>query len=241
MSFDTLFSCESPFISGAYMKLTNTLNVIILTLCVSILSACSGQNNFWQSSNSDVCKNHSHVRMPFNDYVTNQYYSENPIRLAVIPFSVQENFSRVNSDIPSIGNEMARYAQAFLLESGEVPIVEIFEPRSWPGKRDEFFAGNFQAIRLAQDAGFDFIFVGYLERLQHHTKLSLLGKLIDVQNGITIWYGKSELGEIKYKTHQGDIWGWFGERRLDEIDLNANLQKITKCLVDNALSNEPKP
>jgi len=102
-------------------------------------------------------------------------------------------------------------------------------------------AGNFQAIRLAQDAGFDFIFVGYLERLQHHTKLSLLGKLIDVQNGITIWYGKSELGEIKYKTHQGDIWGWFGERRLDEIDLNANLQKITKCLVNDALSNEPKP
>ena len=179
--------------------------------------------------------------MPFNEYITNQFYSENPIRLAIIPFSAQENFSRVNSNLPSIGSEMARYAQAYLLESGEVPVVEIFEPRAWPGKRDEFFTGNPQAINLAREAGYDFIFIGYLERLQSYTKLSLLGKLIDVQNGITIWYGKSDLGEIKYKTHQGDIWGWFGERRLDKIDLNAQLQTVTKCLVNNALSNEPRP
>lgn len=215
--------------------------VIILTLLTTFLSGCSMKVFSWQHHTEEPCNNHAYIRMPLEEFITKRYHMNNQVRMAIIPFSVQANLARTGNNYLGWGNELAWLLHAKLLESGKIPMLEVFNPREWPGKREEFFTGSFTALSLAREAGYDLVFVGFLENLRSSDKLTALGKVIDTDSGITIWYGKSEVGEINFPTRHGDPWRLFGDRRLDQLNTTTLKDDLTRCLAENLLSDEPAP
>ncbi len=82
-----------------------------------------------------------------------------------------------------------RFAE--LLSSSQIPIVEVLNRQDWPGKKEEFFTGNFGALQMSRDAGYDLVMVGFVEQQKSLDNLSAYSKILDVESGVTVWYGKT--------------------------------------------------
>ncbi len=126
-----------------------------------------------------------------SDYVKDRFHSKQFVRVAIIPFDVPETFAPPGNESLHFGREMARKFQGEFIRTGVLPIVELFNVDRWPGKREEFFEGNYQAMMFARDAGYDLVVVGYLEELRNDEELNVYTKIIDTGNYMTLWYGKT--------------------------------------------------
>ena len=160
---------------------------IILTLFLGIsATGCA----FIHDRYGEHCNSRAYTKTILADYITSRYVSGSPVRMAVIPFSVPANISYRDTERPGAGNTLAWTIQAELLRTGILPIVEILNRKDWPGKNEEFFTGNHGAIEMARDAGYDLAMVGHLDPIKSLERLSASVKIIDVESGVTVWYGQ---------------------------------------------------
>jgi hypothetical protein len=129
--------------------------------------------------------------------------------MAVVPFSAPENISSYGVEHPGSGNRLAWRLHGALLSHGAAPIVEVFNRQDWPGKKEEFFTGNFGAIALAREAGYDLVMVGSIEELRSLQTLAAYSKIIETESGITVWYGRHQVSSPPQRLYRGERFGWF--------------------------------
>ncbi|MCB0360947.1 MAG: hypothetical protein KDD44_14965, partial [Bdellovibrionales bacterium] len=150
--------CSLP---GPHRAIT-ALSLLSLVLVTSI--GCTTHKLYLPT---EGCKTRTYVNLQLVDYITRGNRFSSPPRLAVMPFDVPESFARSGNESTHYGRELARKFQLELRRSGELPIVELFNVDKWPGKREEYFTGNYGAISRATDAGFDLLFLGYVDEIDN--------------------------------------------------------------------------
>jgi hypothetical protein len=153
-----------------------------------VFSSCSLHN--WHSK-QDGCKIRAITNIGLESYLKDRFHSDQFVRVAIIPFEVPENFSHPGNESLHFGRELAVMLHREILHHGVMPIVEIFNIDRWPGKREEFHTGNHKAIGLARDAGYDLVLVGYMQNITNPSEISILTKIIDTTNGVTVWNGET--------------------------------------------------
>ncbi len=163
------------------------VKVLTLALVVNSLLGCSFLDYF---NTSHECKTHAYIRQSVTSYLSTRFHSGERARIGILPFSVPANLTATQAFPEGLPLEIARTLQAQLLDFEELPIVEVLPREDWPGKRDEFSTGNHSAITMARNAGFDFVIVGMLEPLQSLNSATINSKIIDTDNGVTLWYGR---------------------------------------------------
>ncbi len=211
------------------------LSVRFLTLCCLVcFSACSLIDEHY----AEPCNSHAYSKVILPDYISSRFIPGSPVRLGVIPFSVQENLAPNGPERPGIGNEIAWKLQANLLHSGDIPIVELFNRQDWPGKKEEFFTGNFGAISIAREAGFDLLLVGYLEPLTSLDSMTAYVKIIEAESGMTLYYGKT-----KVTTYQTELQHARGMLLLEDyrpptVYGEILTTRLAQCIADSILNQE---
>jgi hypothetical protein len=229
-----------------HLCLRQKLSVILLTLFpVFALSGCF-YGRYAESLYRDTCNSRAYVQLGLEEYLKKRYPKYSPVRLAVVPFSVPANLASTGSEFPGVGNTLASKVQADLLASGAVPMVEVLNRVDWPGKKDEFFTGNFGALSLAREAGYDLVLVGFLERMTKLSVMSAHTKLIDVESGVTIWYGQSTVDNLSPHYQRGQPWWllgtfwWHGREEPSNLELEPLQKDLARCIVQGVLTVETK-
>ena len=119
--------------------------------------------------------------------------------------------------------------------------MEVFNLDRWPGKREEFFAGNYQAIEYARNAGYDIVFLGYMEEIRSDDTFTVQTKAIDTSNNVTLWSGKS----VMY-TRKRDLDKFLAEADLiktrpEFFHFWERSEQLAACTVDEMLHGEVVP
>ncbi len=197
----------------------------VLTLALLLVSSGCGLVDI-PAPNAMECKIRTYIETSVGDYVSDRYGKTLPVRVAVIPFDVPESFAPPGNESLHYGRVLAEKFQQALLQSQAFPIVELFNRDRWPGKRDEFFTGNHQAISLAKAAGYDLVVVGSLADIVNDRDLVLQTKIIDVNTSITLWFGETtatsdsrmlsqHMGSVGMLKHRPDCF--YFKERADEL------------------------
>lgn len=154
-----------------------------------------------------------------------------------MPFDAPAGFSRWGKDEPSYGQQLASKFQLEMQKTGELGLVELFNVDNWPGKREEFFTGNFRALELARKAGYEMILVGSLQIPRGESTMVLYTKLIDVQNGVTAWSAQTTLtsSERDINTRMAQLG--FGKNKPDEFGFPRRTDAIVQCTVPQMLKS----
>ncbi len=185
----------------------STFPVKVLTLCVVAIFAASCTTT---QQHKESCNLRAYLDQDLEQYINGRFGSKAPIRMAIIPFSTPANFAWQNSQHQGLGKELAWRFQSEFLTQGTLPIVEVFNREDWPGKREEFWTGNFGSIAQAREAGYDLVFVGNVDPMRGIDNLTIHSKIIDVDAGITVWSGTTNVRTEKAKINRsrlGDIIG----------------------------------
>jgi hypothetical protein len=207
-----------------------------MTACVIFmtLTACTPVQKLWRNIHhhtTEYCNSRAYIQQGLNDYINKRFGSKSHARLAVIPFTVPANLAATRRELPGIGNTLAWRTQAWMLENGSVPIVEVLPREDWPGKRDEFFAGNHGAIRMARDAGFDLVLVGFVSEMTSADTLSASAKIIETESGITVWYGTVDAVSARQSVDRNTAWLGLTDRKPAELHYEPLLERLAKCIV----------
>lgn len=180
---------------------------------------------------TEHCKCHTYINVGLEDYLSERFSSGSLARLGIIPFDVQESFAPPGNDSVHFGRGLAKKFTFELKDAGIIPVVELFNRDRWPGKREEFFTGNYQAIATARAAGYDFVMLGYLEEIKNDTNLTLYSKIIDTQNNITVWDAKTEV-DSKAREYRDDLSSFgIGKKRPDLFDFSEKTAQLVSCTV----------
>lgn len=117
-------------------------------------------------------------------------------RLGIFAFDVPANLAAAIPDRGDSGVYLAARVQQQLMGGRLIGIVEVVPLYDWPGKREEFLRGNFGALTLGKDAGYDLVLVGAVQPQRRSNELSALIKVIDIRNHVTLEYFESSFTEI---------------------------------------------
>gem|GEM_PF-708022 len=201
------------------------LRVSLLTLPV-ILSSCA----MLFRHTGETCTTRAYVRTDIPAFIDQRFKGGVTARMAVIPFVTQANFTAQNSELPGISDQLGWTTQRELLAYDTLPIVEVFNRQDWPGKKDDFFTGNFGALSLARTAGYDLVLVGYLDRLYRLDEWTIHTKIIDVDSGTTLWYGTSRV--VTNRHDMFEVSGTFGitSQRSDMLYTEAMVNEAGRCI-----------
>ena len=210
----------------------------ILTLLFVLL--CSGCAMI-KERYGEHCKFRAYTKTILEDFITTRYVPGSPVRMAVIPFSVQANLAGTSTERPGMGNQLAWMIQAEMLRSGIVPIVEVFNRQDWPRKKEEFFTGNFEAINMARDAGYDLLMVGFVNPVSDIEYLSAEVKIIEVESGTTIWYGSVGAMTWQQDMHKTASYVSLEDRRPDMTYTTELMTRLSRCIVEEATSDRIAP
>jgi hypothetical protein len=115
------------------------------------------------------------------------------VRAGFFAFDLPATFAQFRSLQGDPGLALAVRFKEELQRRGVLSAAEIIPEKPWPGKREDFLTGNFQAIQIARQAGFDLLFLGFVEDLRSKDELSLTTKAIDLRTQATIWYARTTL------------------------------------------------
>ena len=178
----------------------------------------------------ETCNTRAYVRTDIAGFIDQRFKGGTTARMAVVPFVTQANFTAQNSELPGISDQLAWGVHRELLAYDTLPIIEVFNRQDWPGKKDDFFPGNFGALSLARDAGYDLILIGYMDRIVRLDTWVIHTKIIDVDSGTTLWYGTSTV-----KTRQPDLYevsGTFGltSQRPDILYISPMIDEASSCI-----------
>lgn len=216
---------QIAFCKNIVAKMYRARNVILLTLAVSWTGCALITHHV-----GETCNTRAYVRTDIGAYIDQRFKGGTTARMAVVPFVTQANFTAQNSELPGISDQLAWGVQRELLAYDTLPIVEVFNRQDWPGKKDDFFTGNFEALSLARNAGYDLVLLGYMERLVRLDRWVIHTKIIDVDSGTTLWYGTSTV-----VTNQPDLYevsGTFGltSQRPDILHIEPMTNAATACI-----------
>jgi hypothetical protein len=209
---------------GVFLRHIVPMSVIFLT------SGCAFIHNRY----GEVCKTRSYVHTVATDYIGSRFQDGARVRLGVIPYSVPENLAARSDRQPGLGLQIAEQIQAKALEYQAVPIVEVLNREDWPGKRDEFFKGNFGSISMGREAGYDLILVGVFQYGDRLDKAIAYSKLIDVDGGITLWYGRTEVHGFRDDLRAVSSSLGLESRRPDLLYFSPLYEKLSSCIIDEA-------
>ncbi|MBP9838946.1 MAG: hypothetical protein KBC84_09565 [Proteobacteria bacterium] len=187
----------------------------------------------------EQCKSHTYINLKLEDYVKQRFTDNSNVRLAIIPFDVQESFAPLGNESSNFGRELARRFTLEFHKENLVPIVELFNRDRWPGKREEFFTGNYKAIDLARAAGYDLVMVGYLEELKDDVTLTIYTKIIDTQSNITIWDAQNTVVSRETAVRDTLNKASIMQKRPDLFNFAPRTEKLVNCTVYDIKEAEP--
>ena len=217
------------------------LNAKKLTLCLLFLAGCSVvEDQLGVEITHHLtyrCKNHAYANAGLEDFINTRFHSSAPVRMGIIPFAVPANLSGYNAEQPGVGNTLAWKVQSQILDRQVVPIVEVLNRASLPGHKDEFFTGNFGSIDMAREAGYDLIMIGYLEPTRSLDEAKMYTKIIEVEGGITVYFGESTLASNQ-RTFDKVGSTVFGGETPSNIYTNELFDKLSRCVVEGALDED---
>ncbi len=199
-------------------------------LCCVQLSACNFLSRQLTDQTTETCKFRAYVHQPIEDWLNSRYQAKSPVRVAIIPFSVPANFTTESDERTGLDLELATVLQQELLRRGSFPIVEVFNRQSWPGKKEEFFKGNFGAISLAREASYDLVLVGLLEPLRSIDEITAYSKLIEVESGLTLWFGRVSANSARPDLRLAAATLGLTNRRPDLLSSAALSQELAGCI-----------
>lgn len=215
--------------SRPYVRERTNYHVKLLTLIVTLFVAngCSVIHDRY----GETCNSRAYMQTTLEDFLSTRFQSTAPVRFGVIPFSAPANIAPEGIMRVGAGNQVAWGVQSNLLSTGVVPIVEVFNRQDWPGKKEEFFTGNFGAIDFAREAQYDLVMVGYIEPARSAESVSALTKLIDVDSGVTIWYGRTEATTRRPTFHQAEDLLMIRDRHPSRVYSNVLYDELARCIV----------
>lgn len=209
-------------------------SVKLLTLTVSFsLCSCS----FLYERYSESCNSRAYLQRGLTDYISSRFHYNSPVRLAVIPFSSPANLSAIDTERPGLGNEIAWKIHAGLLESGQIPIVEVFNRQDWPNKKEEFFTGNFDGIDMARAAGYDLLLVGQIEPQKSLDELASNVKLIDADSGVTVYYGRISSQTNRRSMQDIEDKFWISKKIPSMTYTEKLVNKLSQCVVEAVIQD----
>ena len=209
------------------LALSLFLSVIILTF-----SGCA----LIERRYGETCNTRAYVVTDVEGYLRTRYQRNSPVRLAIIPFTTPANLTPYDPQaVPALGNQFAWRVQAEFLRKQTFPIIEVLDRQDWPGKKDEYFTGNRGALESALNAGYDLALVGSIDQMYRADTYVVNTKLIDIESGITLWYGRHEV--TTNRDEMEETSGFFGltNQRPDLYWHNALLEKGARCIVSEVL------
>lgn len=203
-----------------------TFRVIFLTLLAAVFSGCS----FLNRHVGETCNTRAYVRTDFEGFINQRFTPRTPVRMAVIPFDAPANLAGKDNELPGIGNRLSWGVQRELLGTEVFPTVEVLNRQDWPGKKEEFFTGNFGALSFARAADYDLVLVGAIEPITRVDEYVVHTKIIDVESGITLWYGTSRV--VSNRADMLAVSSSLGltDERPDLIPTNPLLQQAAECI-----------
>lgn len=204
--------------------------VILLTL-TTLLAGCA----FLERHVGEYCKTRAYVRTDFEAFINQRFNLASPVRMGIIPFVTQANISAYSNELPGLGNNLAWAVHRELLASEVFPIVEVLNRQDWPGKKEEFFTGNFGAITAARDAKYDLVMVGYVEPLHRLDTWIIHTKVIEVEAGVTLWYGTSTVYTQRPDMLEVSSSIGLTDRRPDLLYTTPLLEESAQCIAYDML------
>jgi hypothetical protein len=229
----------NPFLISApypwWFYTAKRLCVRLMTLVAVVsLTSCA----YLKDHTLDQCKTHAYVETVIADYLSTRYQSNSHVRMGIIPFAVPANLTQKPFQYRGLGNEIAFQIQAHFLNEEVIPISEVLNREDWPGKKDEFYTGNFGALSQAREAGYDLIFVGNIDAYNPFGELTASTKLIEVESGVTLWYGKTTAYTHRRDYMRGADYLNLEDRKPSETFGEVLTSTLTKCIVKEVLSEE---
>ena len=215
--------------------------LLLLVLSGYFISACS-QN--W-AADIDIppretvdCKIRAYLDSGVRDFVSTRYRSHLPVRMAILPFIVPETFAPVGDVSRNFGRELASKFQMALLGTQEISIVELFDRERWPGRKEEFFAGNYKAIQFARDGGYDLLMIGYMEPPINDKDMVVHTKVIDAVNGVTLWHATTTA--TSYARQDRKLMSRFEmvKNRPDLFAFTERTAELVQCTVNDMFKSE---
>ena len=223
--------------TSAWCQYCVTLLIGVISLT---LTGCSVLHELHDHT-TEYCNSRAYVQIPITDHLTTRFDSDAPVRLGVIPFSVPANLAPRSGQAHTLGNELAWNIHREMLSQGIIPISEVLNREDWPGKRDEFFHGNFGAIASAREAGYDLVLVGYVDPIKALDTVTAQGKLIEVDSGITLWYGTVSATSARKDVQDNLSRFWLASKRPDMLNFGPLTEKLARCIVEEAVMERVAP
>lgn len=212
-----------------------------LLLFVGLVTmSLAGCRNLNLSEDLRGCKTRAQVNSSLLSFIKARFKPEIPVRIAVLPFEVQESFSSPANNAADYGQTLATQLQSELMASGELQIVEFLD-RRWSGKRDDFARGNYQAIENARQAGYDFVIVGQLEPMAGESSIVVEARVIDVANGITLYRGETVAYSDEREANRFFAKTPFVRERPDYFYYPERTRLVAHCIVEEILRGQPVP
>jgi hypothetical protein len=205
--------------------MTTFRRVIILT-CLVGTTSCSvlgRQVGEW-------CNTRAYVRTDLPAYIDQRFTPKSPVRVGVIPFEAPANLSSKGAQFPGVGNQLAWAVHRQLLATEIFPVIEVLNREDWPRKREQFFTGNFGALRYAADAGYDMIVVGDIQPLTRLDTWTVHTKIIEVASGTTVWYGTSTVYTTRHDMYEVSSFFGLTDRRPDILYSEQLLNTVAECI-----------
>jgi hypothetical protein len=202
------------------------VRVMLLTLSALLCSSCS----FLNRHVGEACNTRAYVRTDFEGFINQRFTRGSPVRMAVIPFDAPANLAGRDNELPGIGNRLSWGVQRELLGTEVFPVVEVLNRQDWPGKKEEFFAGNFGALSFARAAGYDLVLVGAIEPITRLDEYVVHSKIIEAESGITLWFGTSRV-----VSNRADMLGvssslGLTDERPDIVSTDPMLKQAAECI-----------
>ena len=207
-------------------------------LLVFSFSGCTWVSHKTYDRIEDECKTHAYIDNRLPEFITQRYGRKSQARLGIIPLSVPANFAGQGPGRPDWGYDFAVMLDQELLATSEIPVVEVLDRRDWPGKAEEFSAGNFGAIQIARDAGYDLVLVGMLQPLKTNNELSISTKVIETESGITVWYGTTNIISYQEDIHRSAAYINLTTLSPDKVYTPQMASSMAKCLAKKIVLQE---
>jgi hypothetical protein len=222
------------FVRNFLVRYCSPQRVILLTL-VCLLSSCS----FLGAQVGEWCNTRAWISTDLESYVYQHFKQGQQARVGVVPFISQANLSDRSDGFRGLGTEIAWGVQRELLATEIFPIVQMLAQEDWPGRKQEFFSGNYGSMEFARNAGLNFLLIGYVDWPQRLDEWVVYSKLIDVNTGATLWYGTSTV-----KTHRPDLLEvsstlGMTDRRPDIYNMQPIRDAAAHCIVHD-MTNLPE-
>lgn len=203
---------------------TTLVSVISLTL-LTLTSGCA----FLGRHLAETCKTRAYVKTDLEGYISQRFTPNSPVRLGIIPFSAAANVAGRGDELPGLGHQIAATMQRELLKTEVFPIAEMLNRQDWPGKKEDFFSGNFAALAYSRDAGYDLMLVGYLDPMERADTYRLHTKLVEVESGTTLWYGTTTAVTNRHDMWEVSSFVGLTDRRPDLLYTGELVDSVARC------------